>query len=115
MDAEAHERCTGASNELVLANLKRLQQFDVEVCLRVPVIPALNDSRENLEAIARLVKELPIVKAVELLPYHRLGVNKYRKLGLEYPMDDRPSPGIEEMLELKEILDRQGIPCTVQG
>lgn len=114
MNADAHKTYTGANNELILANLTKLQSYDVDIWVRVPVIPTLNDSIENLEAIASLVKELPRVKSVELLPYHRLGVNKYKKLGLKYPLDDIPSPEEEEMRKLEAIFDRYGINCMVQ-
>ncbi len=114
MDAEAHRRCTGTDNKLILTNLKKLQSFDVDECVRVPVIPNLNDSIENAEAIASFVQGLPRVKSVELLPYHRLGVNKYKKLGLAYPLGDTRPPEKEELLKLKEVFDRHHIPCGVQ-
>lgn len=114
MDAEAHKKYTGADNGLILANLKKLQAYDVELCVRVPVIPALNGSSENLEATASFVRRLPRVKSVELLPYHRLGASKYKKLGLEYPLGDVSPPGSEEMQKLKAIFDKYGIDCVVQ-
>lgn len=114
MDAEAQGEYTGADHELVLANLRKLQAFDVDICVRVPVIPTLNDSVENMEAVASFVKDLPRVVAVELLPYHRLGVNKYEKLGLEYPLDDLPTPRQEDMQRLAAVFDPHGINCVVQ-
>ena len=114
MNAEAHKKYTGVDNELILVNLKKLQAYDVDICVRVPVIPTLNDSIENMAAIASFVKELPRVKSVELLPYHRLGVNKYKKLGLEYRLDNLPAPEKEEMRKLKAIFDKYGLNCIVQ-
>jgi pyruvate formate lyase activating enzyme len=115
MQAEEHKRYTGADNELVRENLRKLQAFDVEVCVRVPVIPTLNDSPENMEATALFVKELPKVRSVELLPYHRLGVSKYEKMGLEYPLRDLPTPQPEGMRKLVAIFEAHGICCEVQG
>jgi pyruvate formate lyase activating enzyme len=115
MDPAVHLECTGVSNERILHNLRRLQAYDVEICVRVPVIPTLTDGRQNMMAIAAFVKELPRVGAVELLPYHRLGVNKYRKLGLEYPLDDTLPPEKDEMQSLKTIFDGQGVKCMVRG
>lgn len=114
MNAEAHEECTAANNELILGNLQRLQAFDVDICVRVPVIPTLNDSVENMEAIASFVKGLPRVKSVELLPYHKLGANKNEKLGLEYPIPEIPSPEAEDMQKLRAIFDKYGITCVAQ-
>jgi pyruvate formate lyase activating enzyme len=114
MSAGPHREYTGADNELVLNNLGKLQAYDVELCVRVPVIPTLNDGVENMEAIASFVRDLPRVESVELLPYHRLGVNKYQKLGLEYSIDDIPPPEQEDIDRLKAVFDRHGIRCRVQ-
>lgn len=114
MNAEAHREYTGANNELILANLRELQSYEVELCVRVPVVPTLNDGKENMEAIASFVKELPRVISVELLPYHRLGVSKYGKLGLDYPLDDIPSPDEKDMQKLKALFEEHGINCIVQ-
>ncbi len=115
MHAEKQKRYTGADNELVLENLQRLQAYDVDICVRVPIIPTLNDSLENLEATASFVEKLPRVISVELLPYHRLGVNKYRKMGLEYPLHDLPTPQNDDMQKLVALFDAHGIDCEVQG
>jgi pyruvate formate lyase activating enzyme len=115
MDAGAQRRCTGVGNELILANLRRLQAYEVPICVRVPVIPTLNDSLENMEAIASFVKGLPRVIAVELLPYHRLGVNKYPKLGLDYPIAEIRVPEKEEMHRLRAVFERRGVPCTASA
>ena len=113
IDAGLHRRYTGAGNELILANLERLQAYDVEIRVRVPVVPTLTDSIENLEAIAGLVRDMPRVKSVELLPYHRLGVNKYEKLGLDYPIDDIPAPERHDMRQLAAIFDKHSINCAI--
>jgi pyruvate formate lyase activating enzyme len=113
MDAEAHRRCTGAGNELILANLEKLQAYDVEIRVRVPVIPTLTDSIENMEAIASHIQRLPQVSSVELLPYHRLGVNKYEKLGLEYAIEAVPTPDAQHMHKLAEIFVKHGIDCII--
>jgi pyruvate formate lyase activating enzyme len=115
MDEEAHRECTGAGNERILANLKRLQAYDVEICVRVPVVSTLNDSLENMEATAAFVWDLPRVRSVELLPYHRLGVNKYQKLGLDYPIAEIPVPEKEEMERLKALFEAHGIECVLEA
>jgi pyruvate formate lyase activating enzyme len=112
MDPERHRRSTGASNELILANLEQLQACDVEIRVRVPVIPTLTDSIENMEAIASYIKRLPRVSSVELLPYHRLGVNKYEKLGLEYAIEAVPTPDAQHMRQLAAIFHQYGVDCT---
>jgi pyruvate formate lyase activating enzyme len=110
----AHKEYTGAGNELILENLKRLQAYEVELCVRIPVIPTLNDSAGDMEAMASFIRNLPRVECVELLPYHRLGVNKYRNMGLEYPIDHISPPDRAAMQELQAIFDDHGILCRVQ-
>jgi pyruvate formate lyase activating enzyme len=114
MSPTAHKEYTGAGNDLILENLKKLQAYEVDLCVRVPVIPTLNDSVENMEALASFVKELPRVKSVQLLPYHRLGVNKYQKLGLEYPIDHISPPDQAAMQELQAVFHNHGILCSVK-
>ena len=91
-DEGLHRQMTGVSNRLLLDNLKRLAQkrreaghpsapFDILV--RIPIIPSVNDDRKELGRIADFLYGLDL-KQVELLPYHRLGENKYAALGMPY-------------------------------
>lgn len=82
MDSEVHRRWTGAGNELIQNNLRRLAQTGREIWLRVPVIPDVNDHDAEMEKIASLAASLPGVTAVTLMPYHTLGKSKYPTLGL---------------------------------
>jgi len=115
MDAKAHERLTGVSNRRILENLHRLASYDVPICVRVPVVPTLNDSVENIEAIALFVQDLKQVKSAELLPYHKLGTAKYGKLGLAYPIEEVPTPEDASILELMAIFAGHGVNCSSEG
>ena len=86
MDDETHKKQTGVSNELILENLRRVRkEFPyLPIHVRTPVIPGVNDSKEDIEAILAFVYE--IRANYELLPYHRLGVPKYESLHRVYPM-----------------------------
>lgn len=81
-DEDLHKRMTGVSNRLLLENLKRLVG-QAEIIIRVPVIPSVNDNPEELTKIAGLLRELGLTRT-ELLPYHKLGENKYAALGISY-------------------------------
>jgi pyruvate formate lyase activating enzyme len=63
--------------------------------------------------MATFVKGLPQVASVELLPYHRLGVNKYEKLGLAYAIEAVPTPDAQHMHRLAEIFVKHGIDCII--
>lgn len=85
----AHRELTGVEQAPILAALDRLLAAGIPVRLRCPLVPGINDDDAHLAAIARLGSR-PGVQAVELMPYHRLGGDKYRRLGLAYPLGDRP-------------------------
>lgn len=115
LDSMKHIEGTGRPNERILSNLERLGHGDTPVCVRVPVVPGLNDTPEDLEAIGRLVGRLPAVTEVELLRYHRLGEGKYVSLGLACPTQGLKPPSEEQMQRLKAVVGATGVRCIVEG
>jgi pyruvate formate lyase activating enzyme len=91
LDAEAHQRLTGAGNRLILDNLEKLAASAARVVIRLPLIPECNDSEENVARTAELAKNLGVSR-LDLLPYHRLGEPKYARFGLRYPLAGTPTP-----------------------
>jgi pyruvate formate lyase activating enzyme len=89
INAEKHKAYTGVSNELILANFLRLRaEFpDLHILARIPVIPGLNDTEDEIAEILNFIQDMPNV-AYELLPYHRMGQSKYEFLGRDYPMSE---------------------------
>lgn len=87
MDAEAHRRWTGVDNQPILRNLAALASMGTEFIIRVPLIPGLTDTVENLRAIAHRVSTLPSRPRVELLPYNRAAGGKYAACGMEWRPD----------------------------
>lgn len=87
-DHEKHQQLTGQSNVRIIENLQALlaEQAD-KVTVRFPLIPNLNDDEEHLSQYAQLIKKMGTVKNLELLPYHRLGKNKYALLGRPYALE----------------------------
>ncbi len=74
--------------------------------MRTPVVPGWNDSEENIRATAEFIKDLPNVKRYELLAYHKLGINKYKILDREYPLNDVEEPSTEHMFSLVDVAKR---------
>lgn len=86
-DPKIHKKYTGIDNSLILENLKFLCQSSTDFCIRIPLIPGVNDTRENMEMTALLIKDSKYLKQVELLPYHQTA-------GAKYPMVNKIfSPG----------------------
>lgn len=86
MDEMRHKKGTGVPNSLVLENARNVVNENKKVVFRVPLIPGFNDSREDIEATARFVREdlgLDPVKHLELLAYNNMGEDKYTRLDLD--------------------------------
>lgn len=114
-DSGAHRRHTGVGNELILANLERLSATAARIVVRVPVVPALSDDAENIRQIARHVARGKLAELIELLPYHRLGEDKYVRLGATYRLRNVVPPSPEEMSALALLVEAEGVSCRVEG
>ena len=115
MDTHKHKEYTGASNERILENAKLVAESNVELIIRTPVIPTFNDSAADIKAIADFARELRGVKEYHLLPYHRLGTDKYTGLGRKYSLPDIEPPTREKMEYLLSIAETSGLKCQIGG
>jgi pyruvate formate lyase activating enzyme len=110
MDSEKHRRITGRGNERILDNLKKICSRGIEINIRTPVVPGYNDDEKNIRETAEFIGALPNVTKYELLAYHKLGINKYRGLGLEYSLPDIVEPTEEHMDALKDLANTILLP-----
>lgn len=113
MDAAAHKKVTGKSNEVILNNLKLVTAAGVPVIIRIPVIPGINDVEDNLKAVARYVKELKNIEEVNLLPYHRYGENKYEMLDRKYHLSSLTPPEDAHMEKLVSLFEDMNINVKI--
>jgi pyruvate formate lyase activating enzyme len=114
MDPAAHKELTGVSNERILDNARRIAGAGGKLQVRIPVIPGMNDSVENVDTAGRFCAELgAAVTVVQLLPYHRLGSAKYKRLQKDDPMPPTDPPSSEEMDEHVARLEAMGLPVVV--
>ena len=109
MDNEKHREYTGASNDIILENIKKLSKLNKSIVIRIPIIPGFNDSIENIEETSYFVKENISNPKIELLPYHILGIDKYKYLGLENLIYKYEVPSNEHMSSLEKIIENCGI------
>jgi pyruvate formate lyase activating enzyme len=110
MDPVMHRRVTGVDNRLILQNAVRIVREGIPLAIRVPLIPTINDSAENLAATAAFVSEdLVGALGVEVLPYHALGVGKYRSLGLQYKLGHLTPPQAAEVASARQVFVDAGI------
>jgi pyruvate formate lyase activating enzyme len=112
-DEERHLQFTGVSNRIILENFVRLTGRHRAVRVRVPLIPGINDDRENLEAIGALAA-VQGATGVDLLPYHTAGAAKYERLGRPYLLAGVTAPSPEAVLAAKHCLESCGLPVHVR-
>ncbi len=115
MDSAKHKEYTGASNSLILENAKKLAKSGVELIIRTPVVPTFNDTAEDIRAISKFAASLPGVKEHHLLPYHRLGSDKYDGLGRQYSLKEILPPPPEKMNYLLSVAEESGLKCQIGG
>ena len=116
MDPEAHRKWTGQSNETILRNIRQAsEEFpDTPLHARVPLIPGVNDSKENILATAEFCRTLPSCRELEFLPYHRLGSATYDYLDRPYEFRDMEPMPAETAEEAIRVLDRASLPFEVR-
>lgn len=117
MNPAKHKEFTGRSNELMLENAKKIASSgQTRLSIRIPVIPTFNDSVEEIRAIAEYAKKLHNIEKIHLLPYHRLGQDKYDGLGRDYLMKDILPPTMQHMEMLKKEAElTSGMVCQIGG
>lgn len=116
-NGKKHEAFTGKSNELMLENARRIAfSKQTRLSIRVPVIPTFNDTPEEIREIAVFADKLPGVEDIYLLPYHRLGQDKYEGLGRKYEMPEILPPEQEQMQMLKKVVETSTrLRCQIGG
>ena len=118
MDTEIHKQYTGVENERILENLQYLAKKNRELILRIPVIPDVNDTKENIKDTADFILYQlgGKIKTLQLLSFMRLGEEKYESLGIPYPMEkvtvDRKSSQ-KKVEGIADYFNSRGIHCLV--
>ena len=115
VDPEVHRQFTGASNAIILENLRQTAEAGANLVVRVPLIPGFNTDRGSLSGIAEFVQSLHLVREIHVLAYHTLGKAKYRALGLPYELGSRPAMKHEEAEQLASVFEEYGFEVLVGG
>ena len=113
VDDARHRALTGLPAAPILGNLRALAAVHPNVWIRIPVVPGHTDAEADVKATAALVAGLPGVRRVSLLPYHRTGAAKARRLGREYPLDALAPPPGERLEELAALFREHGLAVQI--
>ncbi len=101
---EKHLDLTGVSNKNIIQFLRHLDRNNKPVWIRHVLVPSVNDSVEDLTLLSTFLDSLRNVQKVELLPYHELGIFKWKELGLKYKLSHITVPTDESITQAKNIL-----------
>ena len=104
IDDEKHKALTGKSNCNTLEFAKYLSDNGVKMWVRHVLVPGVSDDEKDLKALKKFINTLKTVEKVEILPYHTLGKFKWDELGLDYELNNTPTPTNEQIQFAKEIL-----------
>lgn len=115
MDSDKHKAFTGRDNRLILENARKIAEKAKKLIIRVPVVPTFNDTPEEILAIAKYAASLPGVEEIHLLPYHRLGQDKYEGTGREYTLKEIVPPTDEHMQNLLKVALSTGLKAQIGG
>ena len=114
MDKKRHKKYTGVSNEIILENLEKLSSVHNNIFVRFPVIPDINDDYQNIRKIGEFLSSLEITQ-VNLLSYHYIGIDKYRRLGRTYELVNTQPPSEEKLSKVSAILRKFNLDVKLRG
>ena len=114
MDEKIHEEITGVSNKIILANLKKLSEWHKNIIIRVPLLKGVNDTEDNIIKTIEFVKEMKL-NEIHILPYHTLGLEKYRQLKMAYMGNDYKKHTPEDLEKVREMVEAGGLKCKING
>ncbi|MFA6033954.1 MAG: glycyl-radical enzyme activating protein [Myxococcota bacterium] len=114
MDSAAHAAGTGMGNREILENIREIARCrgDTRVVVRVPVVPGFNDTGDNMRATAAFMESAGLLE-VNLLPFHRLGVEKYKRLGVDYSCAGLRPPDSAVLSGFRRFFEEKGMSCFI--
>ncbi len=104
IDPEAHRELTQQDNAGILAFARYLDRKQIPVWVRHVVVPGITDDPGALSRLGSFIGSLSNVKALDVLPYHVLGVSKYKELGIPYPLDGVPAATRDQARAARQII-----------
>lgn len=114
IDEKEHKRLTRTGNKRILANARRLVESGKKVVFRVPLVPGMTDTEQNLSDLIDLLGEFER-EEVHLLPYHKMGESKLQRIdSLLEPLDLEPLSD-ERLAEIRSRFESAGIRVSIGG
>lgn len=114
-DDNLHRKYTGVGNSQIVSNLYWLDAANIPYVIRIPVVPDITDTRENLDGLMQILKGLHHCGAVELLPYHNISQHKYDRFGISNRLHNIPTMSAHELKPLVEKFGSQGFNIVINA
>lgn len=115
LDPDRHLQVIGVPLTPILSNLEALARSGRSVWLRVPIVPSFTDGDADLDALAGLAASLPGIRQVSLLPYHKIGAGKFRRLHKDYELAHIAPPDRERMQHIAGLFRARGLEARIGG
>jgi pyruvate formate lyase activating enzyme len=115
MNPQKHKKYTGQSNEIILENLTRISRAGKPVAARIPLIADINDSEKNIKETCEFLQKIDNIIRVHLLPYHRGGEAKQKRLGRPESICNFNAPSEEKIEDIKKIVSGYGFSVKIGG
>ena len=115
MDSDKHEKYTGVSNHLILENIGHLARKEIDLIIRIPLIPGVNDDVENLERTGSFLNLLPGTIKVHILPYHDFQKSKFARFKMHDSSGNIERPTHDMILNAKKRLEKFGLEVAIGG
>lgn len=113
IDPGSHIAILKASNQPIHRNARLIVERGVPMIVRIPLIPGLTDTDENLEGVANFVRELDSELPINILPYHRMGMGKYPMLDKEYKLSELQLMPDERLKEIVDYFQSHRLACDI--
>jgi len=113
VDDAVHLAHAGVSNRSILHNLCVLNEMRKRIWIRFPLVPGVNDDERSLSDLVDLLAPLHAVEAIQVLPYHRAGAEKYSHLGREYTLAETKEPSGENVATY--LAKKTGLAVQIGG
>lgn len=107
---EMHKKLTGVSNQPILGNLAYLYEHGASIILRCPLIPGVNDTKEHLKGIADISRKYPGLAGIEIMPYHKMGLSKAKRIGCQ--QEEYQEPGNDLKNNWSKLIQEYGGKIT---
>ena len=104
IDPDGHKELTGKDNAPVLAFAKYTEKKGVDLWIRHVIVKGITDSEDELKRLGHEIGGLKNLKGLDVLPYHTMGVNKYKELGIPYPLEGMPALTQAEAAAAKKVI-----------